>query len=71
MDIIDNLFKFFFQSQFLLNIEMKTNYHSNLTFLYALKYKNWNYQIHSYLRGIGMETKCSFLFLIFTYQTHP
>ena len=36
---------------FLLNIKMETNYHSNLIFIYAFKYKNWNNQIHSYLRG--------------------
>ena len=51
MKFITNLFLFSLLFLLLLNIEIKTNNHSILTFLYAFKHKNWNHQIHFYLKS--------------------
>ena len=51
------------------NIKMKTNHHSNIPFISASKYKNWNYQIYFYSRSNKNRNKMFILISIPAYQT--
>ena len=58
------LFTYLLSSFLLFNIEIETNNHSYLTFIYTSKHKNYNYQIYFYLGKNKNGNKISFSSLI-------